>query len=88
VSGSLIAGRFAGCVYRAWTSSLAGCVVGELGEIQQSAAGGPALPGVGFHQTALFAGGGVGARVEWPLSPGLYFQVNADVGMPHRLLNS
>ena len=76
VSSSLVAGRLAGCVYRAWPVSLAGCVVGELGEIQQSA-GAPSV--FGFHQTALFAGGGVGAVVAVPLLAGLHLQMETDV---------
>jgi hypothetical protein len=76
VNASLVAGRLAGCIYRAWRVTLAGCVVGDLGAVQQSA-GTPLL--VGSHQTALFAGGGVGARVEAPLPAGLYFQMATDV---------
>jgi hypothetical protein len=76
VSSSLVAGRLAGCIYRAWPVSLAGCVVSELGAIQQSA-GTPFLKG--FHQTVLFAGGGVGARVKVPLFAGLYVQMETDV---------
>ena len=76
VSSSLVAGRLAGCVYRAWPVSLAGCVVGELGEIQQSAA---TFKFQQVHQTALFAGGGVGARIQAPLSDRLYVQIVTDV---------
>jgi hypothetical protein len=76
VSTLLVAGSLAGCIYRAWPVSLAGCVVGELGGVQQSA-GTPDL--VGFHQTALFAGGGVGARMEVPLSDRFYVQMGTDV---------
>jgi hypothetical protein len=72
----LVAGSLAGCVHRAWPVSLAGCLVAELGEVQQSAAT-PTLPFV--HQTALFAGGGVRARIEVPLSDLVYVQVEADV---------
>jgi len=76
VSSSLLAAGFTGCVHRAWPVSLAGCIVGELGEIQQSA--GMAMLGK-LHQTVLFAGLGVGARIEWPLPAGLYFQLATDV---------
>jgi hypothetical protein len=71
----LVAGSLAGCVHRAWPVSLAGCLVAELGEVQQSAAT-PTLPF--SHQTALFAGGGVAARIEAPLYERLYFHVDAD----------
>ena len=76
VSSSLVAGSLAGCVYRAWPVSLAGCVVGELGEVQQSA-GTPDTSNC--HQTALFAGGGVGARIVAPLFARLYVQMATDV---------
>jgi hypothetical protein len=72
----LFAGSLMGCVHRAWPVSLAGCAVGELGEVQQ-AAGTPAF--TGLHQTVMFAGGGVGARIEVPLSDRFYGQMAADV---------
>jgi hypothetical protein len=75
VTSSLLAGSLSGCVYYAWPVSLAGCVVGELGENQQSA-GKPVFPS---HQTVLFAGGGVSAHLEGPISDRYYFQVAADV---------
>jgi hypothetical protein len=76
VSTSLLAGNLAGCVYRAWPVTLAGCVVGELGEDQQSAG---TFKFQQVHQTALFAGGGVRARIEAPLSDRLYVQIVTDV---------
>jgi hypothetical protein len=71
-----MAGRVVGCVHRAWAVSLAGCVVADLGEVQQSA-GTPVFQGL--HQTALFGGGGAGARVEVPLSTLGYVQIATDV---------
>ena len=76
VRASLVAGRLASCIYRAWPVTLAGCVVGELGELQQSAAT-PTY--ASLHQTAMFAGGGVSARVEVPLLAHLHFRMEADV---------
>jgi hypothetical protein len=76
VSTSLLAGSVAGCIHRAWPVSLAGCVLGELGEVQESAEA-HTYPNV--HQTALFAGGGVGARVEAPVFGPVYVQIAADV---------
>ncbi len=34
---------------------------------------------MGSHETVLFGGGGVGARVEIPLPAGLYLQMATDV---------
>jgi hypothetical protein len=76
VSSSLVAGGLTGCVYRAWAVSLAGCVVGELGEVQQSA-GTSQEPNL--HQTVLFAGGGVGARIQVPLTARVHVQMETDV---------
>jgi hypothetical protein len=76
VSSSLVAGRLAGCVYRAWAVSLAGCVVGELGEVQQSAG---TLEDPNQHQTVLFAGGGVGAHIQVPLTARVHVQMETDV---------
>ncbi len=76
VTTLLAAGSLTGCVHRAWPVSLAGCVVGELGEVQQSA-GTPTLQG--FHQTALFAGAGVGARIEARPYGRLYVQMDTSV---------
>jgi hypothetical protein len=82
---SLVAGDLTGCIHRAWPVSLAGCVVGELGEVQQSA-GTPTLPRV--HQTALFVGAGARARIEARISDRLYVQVAADVRGVARLVGS
>jgi hypothetical protein len=76
VSSSLVAGRLAGCVYRAWAVSLAGCVIGELGEVQQSAGG---LRDQNLHETVLFAGGGIGAHIRVPLTDRVHVQMETDV---------
>jgi hypothetical protein len=76
VTTLLFAGSLTGCVHRAWPVSLAGCAVGELGVVQQTA-GTTQYPRL--HQTVLFAGGGVGASVAFPLPSPLYFQVETNV---------
>jgi hypothetical protein len=83
-NAGLVAGNLSGCVhrawpvstYRAWPVSLAGCIVGELGAVQESSErrSHPEL-----HQTALFAGGGVGARVRATPFTHFYVQMETDV---------
>ncbi len=76
VTTSLVAGSLTGCVHRAWTVSLAGCVVADLGAAQQSA-GTPAFPSL--HQTVLFGGGGGAVHVDAPLVGRFYVDVATDV---------
>jgi hypothetical protein len=85
VSSSLVAGGLTGCVHRAWAVSLAGCIVGELGEVQQSA-GTTNEPNQ--HQTVLFAGGGVGAHIQFPLTDRVHVQMETDVLGVARLAGS
>jgi hypothetical protein len=76
----LMAGRLAGCVHRVWPeispASLGGCAVVELGEIQEAA---DTLSHSALHQSALFAGGGIGSQVKVPLPALFYVQFEADV---------
>jgi hypothetical protein len=76
VNSEMTGGTLTGCVHRAWPVSLAGCVLAELGEVQQTASSPTPL---NLHQAVLLGGGGVGARVEARLYGPLYVQIAADV---------
>jgi hypothetical protein len=76
VSTRLLAGGLTGCVHGEWHASFAGCVVGEVGQIQRTLED---EAYTNLPQAALYAGGGAGVRVEIPLRAHLDVQVAADL---------
>ncbi len=79
VSTTLLAGGLVGCAHYDWHVSFAGCVVGELGQLQSSFGRNDRDDYAGFRHAVLYAGGGVGARAEIPLPARLYLHVAADM---------
>jgi hypothetical protein len=75
VSTRLLAAGLAGCAYAEWHASFAGCVVGEVGQLQRSLGSSSYN---NLQQAAPYAGGGLGVHVALPLPAHLYVQAAAD----------
>jgi hypothetical protein len=82
-TNTFLTGSLLGCVHHEWSVSLAGCLVGELGQIQRGF-GNERYDG--FQQRALYTGAGASARAEVLLpATRLYLQVTADLLAARRL---
>jgi hypothetical protein len=75
-STTLITGGLVGCAHYEWRVSLAGCLVGELGEIQRSSG---VTAYSALQQSALYVGAGVAIRTEVSLHAHLYLYAAGDV---------
>jgi hypothetical protein len=72
----LLVGGVVGCIHGERYASFAGCIVGELGQIQRSFG---AVHLAELYQAAVFAGGGAEASVEIPLPARLHVNIAADL---------